>query len=284
MQATSTLERPAAPPETSSRTWRKAFKDISDGFRQRQLWAHLGWQDIKQRYRRSVIGPLWITISMGVTVTALGILYSALFGMPLHEHLPYVAVGFIVWNFISGCVTEGTEVFIANEGLIKQLPAPVSVHILRLVWRQTLFLAHNLVIYFIVLAIFQMPVKWTVITVFPAIALLMVNGVWVALLFGVASTRFRDIPPVIQSFITLAMFMTPIMWNAESIAKKGLGFQANFADLNPLYHYIEIVRDPLLGDEQLLYHWLIVLGFTAVGWLLALVILRNYRARVAYWV
>ena len=84
-----------------------------------------------------MIGPLWITISMGVMVTGLGILYGSLFGSPLHQKLPHLAVGFIIWEFIRNCVTEGTEVFIKNEGLMKQLPSPLSVHIYRLVWRQT---------------------------------------------------------------------------------------------------------------------------------------------------
>lgn len=286
MQATSTLNSDSVPAELSSRTWRRAFKDFNDGIRQRQLWAHLGWQDIKQRYRRSVIGPLWITIGMGMTAMALGLLYSQLFDQEIQEFLPYLTVGFIVWNFIRDCLTEGTEVFISNEGLMKQLPAPVSVHVLRLVWRQTLFFAHNMIVYFVVLAIFQMPISWTVIFVIPAFALLMFNGVWVALLFGIVATRFRDIPPVINSLTTLVFFMTPIVWNADILKEKApqLGWRANLADINPLYHYIEIIRDPLIGHDQQLYHWIIVLGCTAVGWLLALVIMRNYRARVTYWV
>ena len=94
-----------------------------------------------------MLGPLWISISMGVIATAMGILYGALFGEPSRTFLPYVATGLLIWNFISGCILEGSEVFIANEGLIKFLPAPLSLHVYRLVWRQTLFFLHNLVIW-----------------------------------------------------------------------------------------------------------------------------------------
>jgi ABC-2 type transport system permease protein len=59
-----------------SRSWQRAFGDLGQGWRQRTLWGYLGWQDIKQRYRRSVLGPLWISISMGVIATAMGILYG----------------------------------------------------------------------------------------------------------------------------------------------------------------------------------------------------------------
>lgn len=246
------------------------------------MWAHLGWQDIKQRYRRSVIGPLWITISMGMTVTALGILYSQLFDQNLAEHLPYLAVGFIVWGFVSGCLNDGTEVFIQNEGLMKHLPAPLSVHILRLVWRQTLLFAHNLVIYFIVLAIFWMPITWTALMAIPALLLIMASGAWVALLFGIVSTRFRDIPPVVGSLMQLIFFMTPIVWNADILEEKGGNM--SIAKLNPLFHYIEIIRDPLLGENLVMTNWIVVGCITLAGWALALFVLRNYRARVTYWI
>jgi len=292
VQATSTIEKTPPPPETSSRTWRKAVHDLVEGAKQRELWAHLGWQDIKQRYRRSVIGPLWITISMGVMVTGLGILYGSLFGTELSKKLPHLAVGFIIWEFIRNCITEGTEVFIKNEGLMKQLPAPLSVHIYRLVWRQTLFFVHNLVIYFLLLIIFALagepiPVSWTAIVAIPALLLIMINGIWVTTLFGVIATRFRDIPPVIQSLMTMALFMSPITWGLFEFENKNdeqAAFRSAFLDLNPLSHYIAIFRDPLIGFPQHLYHWYWVLGCTVVGYGLAAIVLRNYRARVPYWV
>ncbi|MFI6100747.1 ABC transporter permease [Lentzea sp. NPDC051213] len=304
MQATSTPAHREAPPAVPSRSFKRAFADVREAWDHRELWGHLGWQDIKQRYRRSVIGPLWITISMGTTALALGLLYSVLFDTNVPTFLPYVTVGFIVWNFILGCITEGTDVFIANEGLIKHLPAPITVHVLRMVWRQALFLVHNLVVYVVVLAIFftslnhqyqisdngpEHPgLSWTIVLAVPGFVLLAVNAVWIALLFGVISTRFRDIPPVVNSFINLVFFMTPIVWDA-GVLQKVTGGGSNdwrilIAELNPVYHFVEIVRAPLLGHRVDWHHWAIVGGFTVLGWVLALVILRNYRARVSYWV
>lgn len=305
MQPTSTVDRPAAPLAPNSRTFARAFADLRDAWHQRELWLHLGWQDIKQRYRRSVIGPLWITISMGTTALALGLLYSQLFDQDLATFLPYVTAGFVIWNFIFGVVTEGTGVFIANEGLIKHLPSPVTVHVLRMVWRQVLFFLHNLAVYVIVVVIFfpaltesykmqdwdytHPGLTWTALLAIPAFALVVANGVWIALLFGIISTRFRDIPPVINSFINLVFFMTPIVWHVGVLNKVtdgdgGSDWRVLIAELNPLYHYIEIVRAPMVGHAQDWHHWVVVGAFTIVGWTLALVAMRNYRARVSYWV
>jgi ABC-2 type transport system permease protein len=271
--------------QPTARTWRKAVDDLVDGWRQRQLWAHLGWQDIRQRYRRSVLGPIWITISMAVTAVALGILYAGLFSNELSVQLPYILVGFIVWAFISGCISEGSDVFIANEGLIKQLPAPLSVHVYRLTWRQVLFFGHNLIVYLVMLVIFPQSLGWASLTALPAFVLLAVNGAWVALLLGIVTTRFRDLAPIIQSLVQLLFFLTPIVWIYDDLLKNAaVAERARLVEFNPLLHFIEIIRQPMLGQEQHLRHWIVVLVITVVGWAVTMVALRRYRSRVAYWV
>lgn len=269
-----------------SHTFRRAVADLRQGLSQRELWLSLGWQDIKQRYRRSTLGPLWITIATGVMAVALGLLYSILFQIPLAEFLPHVTVGLIMWGFISGCIKEGAEVFIANEGLIKQLPSALSVHVYRLVWRQFLFLCHNLVIWVILMLVFPRPLGWELLLSVLGLAVLMVNGVWVSMLFGILATRFRDIAPLLDSMVQLLFYMTPIVWTTQTLYEQGgqIADRARIAEINPLYHYLEIVRAPMLGQPVDAYHWWVVLACTAVGLLLAFVALRRFRSRVPYWV
>jgi ABC-2 type transport system permease protein len=275
---------PSTPPVADSRSFRRAFQDLRDGFKHRELWLHLGWQDIKQRYRRSVLGPFWITIATGVSAVAMGLLYGTLFDMDIAEFLPYVTLGFIIWNLISGSILEGADVFMSNEGLIKQLPTPLSVHVYRLVWRQMILFAHNIVIYVVIFAIFPQPISWTAIAAVPALFLIAINAVWVSLLFGILATRYRDIAPLLGSIVQLLFFMTPIIWTEKTLEGTGNEGRAKIAEINPLYHFLDIVRTPLLGGDQQLYHWVIVLAVTVVGWAVALFAMRNYRARVAYWV
>ncbi|WP_374754883.1 ABC transporter permease [Pseudonocardia sp. N23] len=271
--------------EPGPRSWARAFNDLSQGWRQRPLWGYLGWQDIKQRYRRSILGPLWISISMAVIATAMGILYGALFNEDIKTFLPYVATGLLIWNFIQGCILEGSEVFIANEGLIRFLPAPLSLHVYRLVWRQTLFFAHNVIIWVALMIIFPHPLGWASLMAIPAFVLLVLNGGWITILSGIVATRFRDIPPIVASLTQLVFFMTPIVWSYDRLRDNpAVAERAQIAELNPVMHFVEILRQPMLGDTIVWRHWLIVGIITVVGWGAALVCMRNYRARVAYWV
>ena len=155
-----------------------------------------------------MIGPFWITIATGVQATAMGLLYSALLNIDLREFLPYVTVGLIVWNLISAAILEGSDVFVANEGLIKQLPSALSVHVYRLVWRQLLFFApqhadlrHH---HRDLLAVWR--TDWTVILRDPGVGVDLLNAVWVSIVFGIVATRYRDIAPILGSFVTL-MFL-----------------------------------------------------------------------------
>jgi ABC-2 type transport system permease protein len=304
---------PEEPPiPTSARTFARAVTDIREGLRERELWSHLGWQDIKQRYRRSVLGPFWITISQGVLALGLGLLYSLLFKLHLPVFLPFIATGFIVWGFISGCLTEGMETFIANEGLIKHLPAPLTVYVLRTVWRQTLMFAHNLIVYVAIVLIFigtlshpyalttngtcaENPhaichpgLGWAMLSAIPAFVLLAVNAGWITLFLGVISTRFRDFPQLIGSIIQLLFYLTPIVWPIDQLYSGGnrdsVSWALHFVYLNPFYHFVQIIRAPLIGQAVSIWSWVVVLGITVLGWGLALLVMRNYRSRVSYWV
>ncbi|MCI4674278.1 galactan export ABC transporter permease subunit Wzm/RfbD [Candidatus Mycolicibacterium alkanivorans] len=267
-----------------SRTFTRARGDLIGGFRKRELWLHLGWQDIKQKYRRSVLGPFWITIATATTAVAMGGLYSQLFHLKLSEHLPYVTLGLIIWNMINASILEGADVFIANEGLIKQLPTPLSVHVYRLVWRQMILFAHNIVIYVVIAFIFPKPWSLADLSVIPALILIMMNCVWVSFCFGILATRYRDIGPLLFSIVQLLFFMTPIIWNDDTLRQQGAGKWAKIIELNPLLHYLDILRAPLLGAHQELRHWIVVVALTVIGWLVAALALRQFRARVPYWV
>ncbi|MFI1914742.1 ABC transporter permease [Nocardia sp. NPDC020380] len=273
---------------SDSQTLRRAYKDFRDGFSQRELWLSLGWQDIKQRYRRSVLGPFWITISTAVQAAAMGLLYATLFHQPLHDYLPYVTVGLITWNVINASILEGSDVFIANEGLIKQLPSALSVHVYRLVWRQFLFFAHNVVIYVVMLVGFGVwrDLHWNALLAIPGILLLFLNAMWVTIAFGIFSTRYRDIAPILGSMTLMLFVLTPVMWKTTSLHEQGgaVSDRAKLVELIPTYHYLEIVRAPLLGQPLELRSWLIVLAITVVGWAVAILAMKQFRSRVPYWV
>ena len=260
-----------------------ALIDLVDGARASHLWGLLGWQDIRRRYRRSVLGPFWLTLSMGVLVATLGTLYGALLKVDTAVYVPFLAIGFVLWTLISGLITDGCSAFISAQRIITQTSLPLSVHVYRKVWHNLLIFLHNVTVFVVAAIIFSVWPAWTALLALPGLVLLCLNGIWVGLVLGTVAARFRDVPPIVASVVRIAFFVTPIIWMPELTSGRGraLGLVLDF---NPFYHCVELVRAPLLGQVPELVSWFAVSGITLCGWLLALAMLSRYRRRIAYWV
>jgi ABC-2 type transport system permease protein/lipopolysaccharide transport system permease protein len=256
-----------------------AIADMIEGLKLWELWCSLGWHDIRQRYRRSIVGPFWLTLSMGIMVGGLAYLYAGLFGQDVETYLPYVATGIIVFSMISSLASEGSLVFIGSSTLILQLRAPLSIYVYQVLWRNLLIFAHNISIYALILLFVKIDLGWNFFLAFVGLFLVMLNGFWVGLTLGGLSARFRDVPLIVASVMQVAFFLTPIFWTPGSLPNRAL-----FVHLNPFYYLIEVIRMPLLGKTPPLSIWLVVIGFNVVGALVGTFFYARYRGRIAYWV
>lgn len=258
---------------------KKATRDLTQGLGMYHLWWALAWQDTKQRYRRSFLGPFWITASTGVMVGCMGPLYGALLGQNVPSYIQYLAISLIIWTFVSSSINEAGSVFVGAENYIKQISLPFSVYVFRLLAKNVLMLAHNAVIVLIVMIFFP-PRTWGGIWLLPAgLFLVMANLFWIALLLGMLSARFRDIPQLVSNIIQVAFFLSPIIWKVDMLGPKNQ-FVAN---LNPLYHFMELIRAPLLGDSIRMLSWYVTWGLFVVGGLLTYFVFVRFRARIPYW-
>jgi ABC-type polysaccharide/polyol phosphate export permease len=265
-------------PPPPSRT-RVAWRDLSTGFAKSWIWWALAMQDIRLRYRGSVLGPFWMTISTLVMVVAMGAIYAHLFRTAAREYIPYLTLGLVVWQFLSNLITEGCDTFVRAETVIQQVPIPFSIYAYRTVCRNFIVLAHSLVIVPFVLLVFRVPVGWRLGEAAAGLFVLAFDGVWVSLLLGMVSLRFRDVPPIVASFLQVAFFLTPVFWPIAA-----LGRWQPVAELNPLFAAIDVVRAPLLGGAAAPCSWAVLLVGTGIGAALAFVLFARFRARIAYWV
>ncbi len=257
----------------------EAIGDLLDGLRHHEIWTSFALHEIRQRFRRSILGPFWLTLSMGIMVGALGLVFSTLFGQDVSQTLPYIAVGLIFWGLLTASINEGTTVFIGNESYIRNVPLPVSVHFYRMMARNLIIWTFNMAIYLVVLVWFRIVPDWHFLLFIPGFALFILNASWMGLAAGILSTRFRDIPQVITNVVQVLFFLTPIFWSPATLPSRPA-----FIEWNPLYHTLELVRAPLLGHDIAAHSWLVALGFAAAGLTVTLLLYRRAYARIAYWV
>jgi lipopolysaccharide transport system permease protein len=242
----------------------------------------LAWEDVRQAYRRSAIGPFWLTIGMAIQIVSMGLIFGLIFKTDLTEYLPYLASSIIFWGLISTTLNEGCMTFISSEAMIKQLNLPHFHYVIRTIWRNLVSTGHNLVIYPLILLVFWQFPGWTLIAFIPGLTILILNITWVVWLFGMMSARFRDMQPIVASVMTIAFYVTPVMWFPKLIENNPLAHL--MLGLNPIYHWLQIVRLPILGQWPTWENWGLALLSAIFGWVVTIAAYKKYRSMIAYWV
>lgn len=258
-----------------------AAEDLIGGFKQWDLWGRMGWLEIKRRYRRTVIGPFWSVISLTVVVLVIGGLGAGLLNQSAKEYLPFLASGMVVWMLLSVMITESCQLLVSGASLFRQMRINYSILALALVHRNFIVFLHHLLVYVGFLAVFA-PQKFSLVNLIaiPGLMLVLANGIWIALLLGIVCLRFRDVQQLVNTFVQIGLFITPIFWPPETLRGVERLFYVEF---NPLYHLISIVRMPLLGQIPTRDVVGTVLVITVVGYVGTFLLFRRFRQRIVYW-
>lgn len=250
---------------------------VLEGIKAWHIWGLLAWGEIRSRYRRSFLGPLWMTLASGLTVLGLGALWSRLWGLDLAVYYPYVAAGLITWNYLASVIVESTTVFVSSKSLIHNTTTPLFAFPMRSAMKQLLFFLHQAPVIAIVFVAVG-PIKATAPLALVGVALIYVNSIWIAALIGMLGARFRDLSFIVEAAVPLLLFLTPVLWRPQELGDSHL-----VVILNPLAHALAVVRDPLFGHPADISSYIFMTAAAVVGWALTIVSFR-YRQRIPFWV
>ena len=257
------------------------LKDIIMSFKQSRLPVFLAYSDIRQRYRRSSLGPFWITISMGVTIACIGIIFGNIFKSPMREFLPFLSAGLILWSFISSVLTEATTVFTSAEGIIRQLPIPLFTHIYRMIMRNIYILGHNILVLPVVYLCVGKTISFECLLFIPGFVILLVNLAWMSLVTSILCARFRDLTQIVASLLQIFFYITPIIWMPSLLPARA---SLMILEPNPFFHLLSIVRNPLLSQPTTISSWVISCLIGVLGTVASIIFFNIYRRRIAYWI
>jgi len=253
--------------------------EIIGAIRRYRLWSYLAWSDIRQRYRGSVLGPLWITLSTAIFVAALSVINAELFKAPPEKYIPSLTIGFVIWYFISGTLSESTAGLFSGKGLISQISLPFYVHIFRVVARNLLILAHNAIVVFIVLVWFKMYPNFKLLLLLPGTILVAIILLSAGMILAMIGARYRDMQQVVASILQVLFFVSPITWEAKQISSSTWVLH-----LNPVFYVIDALRSPILGTPVHQNTWPILLLIAVSTGALSLWLFNKKREKIPYWV
>lgn len=257
-----------------------AVADLRRSREKLYLALMLGWQDIRQRYRRSKLGPFWLTISMGVMIGMIGIIFGQVLNSPMKEYLPFLATGIILWTCFSSSVIEGSTSFIDAQGMIRQLDLPLSIYPIRVMWRNIVICGHNIIILPLVFIVVGRGITWNIFWLIPGFIVFSWNMLWLSLLLGTFCTRFRDMPQIVNSLMQVFFYVTPIIWMPGALSARSANL---LVDPNPVYHLVQLVRAPVLGSCPSMLNWVVSITVAITGSCIALWFFGKYKKRIAYW-
>ena len=240
----------------------------------------LGWQDIKLKYRRSKLGPFWMTANMAVMICCVGVVFGYIFGANLHEYLPYLAINIITWNYINAVIVESCNAFESNASMIKQLPIPYYVYVLRIIWRNIIIFAHNFAIIPVLILVFNLNIGLSIFTLPLSFFLISFNLFGLSIILAVVCARFRDLPPLVSNFMQIIYYVTPIMWAPTSIPKNP--YFNLILQYNPFNYAVRSINGPFFG-KGVLVEDAILLATGVIVALLSLSTFKRYKKKIPFW-
>jgi len=240
--------------------------------------VQLALQDIFLRYRRSLLGPFWISATLIATVLALAYVFSAVFQQDLPGYIAFLAAGLLTWQLILALMNESCQAVMEHTALLRNVPMPLPVVAGRIMVRNGIVFAHNLVAVIGLLIVFGQPLTFTALLLLPGVALILVLGYFLVMVLGPLCARFRDVPQAVQSVMQVIFFLTPIFWMPSAVSHRPM-----FTHANPFYHLIELVRAPLLGREATWFNWQFSLWLCAGVAVAAVISVALTRKRISLW-
>jgi len=260
--------------------FRAAVSDIREGLRRRRSWSYLAVENVKNRYRRTVFGPWWLTLQMVILIVGISIVFGHLLNADLRTFLPYVGLGYIVFMLLSGLTSSAAGVFIAGSSTLKSTRQPLSNLVLRDVGVEFINFAHNMVIYLVFLVIGLVPLSPKILIALLIVPVIAANGLFLGLWLGIAVARFRDLQPFVNSILGVAIFFSPVFYNLDNLSP---GIR-KLLFWNPFTYLIMAFRTPLIGDPLLPWYYIGTAIVTVINVAVGLAVFARARSRLPYWV
>jgi lipopolysaccharide transport system permease protein len=250
-----------------------ALADIRTGLRMRRVWMALAQEDIGDSHKRTRLGPIWLLLNYLLFVITL----LFIFGEPRSNYPIYVAFGLLAWNFISETVMQSVQLFFTEQAFIKGTVLPLFVYVMRQTMRTTIRAGYGLIGAIMIIVFFGHPPASAWLYALPAAVLLILTAPAVSIILAILGTLMPDVNFFIMNFMRLAFFLTPVFWYP---AKND--FRQALYDWNPMTHYIDIFRNPIVDGVVPVHSWQVTLAASILLWVVAVLLLGVYRRKIVF--
>jgi ABC-type polysaccharide/polyol phosphate export permease len=257
----------------------EAIADLVDGLKLAPLWTAVGWDQTVSRFRRTVLGPFWLTANLLAISFSLSVVYGGLMGTDYRVTFALIVSGVLSWSLIGGPIGESANLFMSSASVMMSQKLPLSFHVFLMMYRTCINFVSQLLALWVVLIVLRLggPPSWQVLIGLP-ITISTVS--LMSLVIAFPAVRFRDLGQLVGSIVQLLFFVTPVIWAPINMSHR----QRLMAEYNPFAHLLAIVREPLLGHAPSMSDWSWSICTFMVSAAAAIIVLALYRKRVVFWI
>ncbi|MFZ4664630.1 MAG: ABC transporter permease [Caldilineaceae bacterium] len=257
----------------------KAFADLSNGLGLSHVWVHQAYHGISAKYKRTVLGSLWISGGMVASSVSMAIVFGGIFGQDLKVALPLIMAGLLTYMMVVFPLSEAPEAFVGNSTIIVNHAYPFTYFIFEAVCKSFFLFLHNLAVFYVMMAFIGSMVvpHWAIL---PGLLLVFTSMITWSTITAMFAARFRDVRFMFPFLGSLFLVLTPIFWQPSMLS----GWRLALVHYNPLYGLLEVIRMPLLGKMPPTEAWMIASVTAALGLVAWLVFFPANRRRIPFWV
>jgi len=223
------------------------YSYISTIWSYRYFWFSLVQNDLRQRYRGSVLGMGWSLLHPIAMTIILCVVFGGIFQQDYRFFGPFLLAGMAIWNFITQSITAGCNSFFMAEAYIRQQPIPMAIYPLRTVLGLGF---HFLIGMGLVIALSLWFIGWPgivpILTIFPSMLLIFLFGWSLSCIFGLATVYFRDTRHLSEVGLQILFYITPVMYPPSVLEGRRIGILLKY---NPFAPFLELIRDPLVYQK-----------------------------------
>lgn len=260
-----------------------ALHDLGQSLARLPLAVRLAIDDIHGKYRRTVLGPLWIALGQAATIAGFTLVFSGLFATSPPEYALFLAAGLAVWALVSTHLIEMPVALVNAKGYLESYEVPWLTHIWRKSLGYLLVFAHQIITFFAVVAYLYLRgntdlLHKEMLLAIPGLALVTFAGAGAGMLLAVIGARYRDLQHAMTILASMLFFLTPVIWRASQLPANEWIYR-----FNPLYYFVTIVREPLLGQVPSAEVWIIASVLSVVLFVLGFAAFSLSRGRLYHW-
>ncbi|MCD9027304.1 ABC transporter permease [Luteimonas sp. BDR2-5] len=260
----------------------RLFSQLSDSVRKPEFWAYSSWLDIVTRYRRTRLGLLWLLAPVTMFMAITGPLYARIFGRELSYYLVHLGMGYAIWRLMVMVLNDTVVTLRGNKSFILDGNTRLTDYTLKAIAKSLVYFSFSMIGMLAVLVWSPAVPAPAILTLFVTIPLVLLNLFWLGYSLSILGARYPDINEVLNTILMLGFLFTPIIWEGDRFPVDSWG--GIVVRINPAYHLLGLVREPLFGRMPPTYTLAYVGVLTLSGWLMAISLCRRFSRYVPIWI